>query len=753
MTDLTDGENSSKQQTDVQTMPKVEPLSYDLPLPSENVHSRVMVNNVASSSSSNTRSFIMEMGFEPYLVDRAIREHGEDNVDLILQTLFACSAPQKPKSEHCNSVDALFHNNNKLPADCGASETVDISDSSDSLDSLFGDDQETCSHFDRNRDVFLKEEPDVDSVTSEKKASLVAMSFSKDEVEFAMNELGVDASISDLVDFIFAAQIADNYAKGVNKPTPSDVGKDQQFSTEALFGTMEKTLVLFEMGFSEQQISTAIEKHGSEVPVSELAASIVAEEDTGTKTDKHLLAGSSLSNSTAGKYHSFHPSFVKAEEYSLDDVSCRNFDVLEKLKGKRPKEKCDDELCGLKIPKQEYNEDFSYFVAPVRSEATQRDSISYGGCHMQIRKKKIHRGAEQMGIYGPEKLPMPKSCRAYDDMLAKPPYFFFGNVISLTHESWVKISQFLYAVRPEFVSTDTFSALSREEGYVHNLPTQNRFHILPKPPMTIQEAIPRTAKWWPSWDTRKQLSALTAEATEMFQACERLGRMVGNSRGLLSVEQQSNLLHQCKMFNLLWVGPHKLAPIEPEDAERIFGYPVHHTRSAGFILADRLSSLKNCFQIDTLAYHLSVLKSLFPGGLTVLSIYSGIGGAELALYKLGIQLKVVVSIEPCEIRRRILKHWWEKRGITGELVQMESLGSRLAFNKLDGLIHKYGGFDIVIGQNPSTSSSRSSCSKKDKNSPGLDFQLFYEFVRALQLVRSTMEKNSCHCVGIKLGKI
>ena len=37
---------------------------------------------------------------------------------------------------------------------------------------------------------FYLQEPDVDSVTSEKKASLVAMSFSKDEVEFAMNELG-----------------------------------------------------------------------------------------------------------------------------------------------------------------------------------------------------------------------------------------------------------------------------------------------------------------------------------------------------------------------------------------------------------------------------------------------------------------------------------------------------------------------------------------------------------------------------------
>lgn len=36
----------------------------------------------------------------------------------------------------------------------------------------------------------------------------------------------------------------------------------QDSSTEAMFGTMEKTLVLLEMGFSEKEVSTAIEKCG-----------------------------------------------------------------------------------------------------------------------------------------------------------------------------------------------------------------------------------------------------------------------------------------------------------------------------------------------------------------------------------------------------------------------------------------------------------------------------------------------------------
>lgn len=457
---------------------------------------------------------------------------------------------------------------------------------------------------------------------------------------------------------------------------------------------------------------------------------------------QYFPGASNISNSTAGNYGSFDPSIVKAEEYCLDDISRKNFDFLEKLKGKRPNEKYVDEPCDLKRPKQEFDEDFSSSLSPTWLEARQKNSVSFDSHHMQIPKMKVQRRTEQMGTSGMEKMPMPKSCKAHDDMLAKPPYFFFGNVVALTHDSWVKISQFLYSVQPEFISTETFSALSRKEGYVHNLPMQNRFHILPKPPMTIQDAIPHTRKWWPSWDKRKQLSCISSETTEISQTCDRLGRMLDYSRGLLSVEQQANLLHHCQMLNLVWVGHHKLAPIEPEDLERILGYPVHHTRSVGFSLTERLLSLKSCFQIDTLAYHLSALKSLYPGGLTVLSIYSGIGGAEIALNRLGIRLKVVVSVEPCEIKRKILKHWWEKHGMSGELVQMESLWTRPASKMLEGLINKYNGFDIVIGQNPSTHSSGSSGTSSDRNNiSGLDFMLFYEFVRALQRVRSTMEKN------------
>ncbi|KAL0450679.1 UNVERIFIED_CONTAM: DNA (cytosine-5)-methyltransferase DRM2, partial [Sesamum latifolium] len=49
--------------------------------------------------------------------------------------------------------------------------------------------------------------------------------------------------------------------------------------------------------------------------------------------------------------------------------------------------------------------------------------------------------------------------------------------------------------------------------------------------------------------------------------------------------------------------------------------------------------------VDTVAYHLSVLKEIFPNGLNLLSLFSGIGGGEVALHRLGIKLKNVVSHE------------------------------------------------------------------------------------------------------------
>lgn len=438
---------------------------------------------------------------------------------------------------------------------------------------------------------------------------------------------------------------------------------------------------------------------------------------------------------------SFDPMKVKTEESSGGAVS-HDLDIdLGKYKGKRPKEEYIDELCNLKRPKQEYDEDLSSSLGPILLEARKVGSNSSSFRTPVPQRERGRKTGRMEEFEMSAKLSRTMSSRSVDQMVSKHPYFFYGNVMNLSQDSWIKISQFLYAMEPEFANSQLFSALSRKEGYVHNLPSENRFHILPKPPMTIQEAIPHTKRWWPSWDTRKQLGCISSEISGVSPLCDRLGKVLTNSRGLLSVEQQRDILYQCRTANLVWVGHNKLGPMEPEHLERILGYPLHHTRPFESSLRERLQSLKNCFQTDTLGYHLSVLKSLFLGGITVFSVYSGIGGAEISLHRLGIHLKGVVSVEPCETKRKVLKNWWQITSQTGELVQIESI-QKLASNKLDDLIAKFGGFDFVICQNSYTHSSKVPTTATNSDSLGdFDFSLFYEFVRILQRIRNTMERS------------
>lgn len=694
--------NSSNHEIGKAIVPKDEPL--DMELPSETMWSTQIGDNVASSSGSNLRSSFIGMGFLPSLVDKVIEENGEDDVDLLLETLFAYPALHKANSE-----------------------------SSDSLDSLFSDKDESGTP-QISAGIHLKEEPDVHvGIDEDKRASLLSMNFSVNEVNFAMDKLGEDAPVHEIVDFIIAAQMAENSENDLEEATHID----EETNTESLFGTMNTTLRLLEMGFSENQISSAIEKFGSEVPISELADSIFAGQiaDSCVENRKFSSNPSNMNGTeTRNDYRSFgrgvegglkrHSSdtfTVKKEEYGADDdYQPIDFGLGRDRKGKRPK--------------PEYFDDLSTSIGPMWLESRK------GGPKISSRQMPSHQVAEGLDKFGMPKVFKSSPCKSVDKMAAKPPYFFYGNVVNVSQNSWAKISQFLYGLEPEFVNTQFFSALSRKEGYMHNLPADNRFHIIPKSPLTIEDAIPQTKKWWPSWDTRKQLSCISTETSGISQLCDRLGKILISSHGLLSVEQQRDVLHQCRTMNLLWVGQYRLAPVEPEHLERIMGYPLHHTQSAEWSLVDRLQSFKNCFQTDTLGYHLSVLKSMFPGGLTVLSIFSGIGGAEVALHQLGIRLKGVVSVETNELTRKILKRWWQNTGQTGELVQMEDI-QKLTTNKLESLINKFGGFDFIICQNPCTYTWKNSKIVADSDSlAGFDFSLFYEFVRVLQRVRSMMER-------------
>ncbi|XP_031396141.1 probable inactive DNA (cytosine-5)-methyltransferase DRM3 [Punica granatum] len=670
-----------------------EDVDLDFELPFKTTFPRQTVDNGASSSGSNLRSLFIGMGFLPSLVDRVLEEKGEDlgdrTVDLLLETLIEYSGQPRSKSE-----------------------------SSDSLDRLFDDDDVTAPEVSKAQ---TKEENDFSNgVFDEKRASLRMMNFSANEIEFALSKLGENAEIDAMVDFIVAAQISERF-KGPHRSTDSSGVKNEDTSDEALFGTMEKTLRLLEMGFTENEISSAFERFGAQVSIAELADSIFAVR-YGEIDKDYRYSGSAMVE-------------VKSEDFTGDGPSQLNLIRLEEtLGGKRPKE---EYLCDYsdstphpsrfdfrairkgKKPKQELFDDSSSCVRSTLGEEEAEDTKSTG--------------------LGMQRMFQPSPSNGINQVAAKPPFFFYGSVVNISQDWWGKISQFLYGREPEFVNTQFFSAISRKEGYVHNLPTGNRFHILPKPPMTIEEAIPHTKKWWPSWDTRKQLSCISSETAGLSLLCERLGRVLTDSRGLLSSEQQRDILHHCRTLNLLWVGPRKLGPIEPEYLEAILGYPMNHTQVGENNSSERLQTLKHCFQINTLGYHLSVLKSMFPEGLTMLSLFTGIGGAEVALHRLEIKLKAVVSVEDSETKRKILKRWWESSGQTGDLVQIEAV-QRLTTNRLETLMKKFGGFDLVICQNPCIHSPNSKMAAEGDKFPGFDFSLFYEFVRVLQRVRSMMER-------------
>ncbi|KAE8736063.1 hypothetical protein F3Y22_tig00000205pilonHSYRG00005 [Hibiscus syriacus] len=79
------------------------------------------------------------------------------------------------------------------------------------------------------------------------------------------------------------------------------------------------------------------------------------------------------------------------------------------------------------------------------------------------------------------------------------------------------------------------------------------------------------------------------------------------------------ILDECRKWNLVWVGRNKVTPLEPDEVEMLIGFPKNHTREGGST------------------------RDMFPGGINVLSLFSGISDAEVAFYCLGIPLETDVQ--------------------------------------------------------------------------------------------------------------
>lgn len=133
------------------------------------------------------------------------------------------------------------------------------------------------------------------------------------------------------------------------------------------------------------------------------------------------------------------------------------------------------------------------------------------------------------------------------------------------------------------------------------------------------------------------------------------------------------------------------------------------------------------------------MKNLFPNGINLLSLFSGIGGAEVALHRLGIPLKNVVSVEIAEVNRNIIRSWWEQTNQRGQLIEIADV-QQVSIERLDQWISSFGGFDLVIGGSPCNNLAGSN--RVSRN--GLDGKhssLFYHYVRILDLVKTMMGRD------------
>ncbi|KAE8673297.1 hypothetical protein F3Y22_tig00111794pilonHSYRG00025 [Hibiscus syriacus] len=78
---------------------------------------------------------------------------------------------------------------------------------------------------------------------------------------------------------------------------------------------------------------------------------------------------------------------------------------------------------------------------------------------------------------------------------------------------------------------------------------------------------------------------------------------------------QNYVLDECQKWNLVWVRRNKVVPFKPDEVEMLLGFPKSHTRGGGSA------------------------RDMFPNGINILSLFSGISDAEVAFYCLGIPLK------------------------------------------------------------------------------------------------------------------
>lgn len=574
---------------------------------------------------------------------------------------------------------------------------------------------------------------------SSTKSRFVDMGYASALVEKAIRIHGTENE-ADILDYVLAYQAA-NYLSGSSDldssqrdsfPDPEgsecddtyNFGKTQvnnqehiassQFSKDPQLGDSQADYIkaqLLEMGYSESEVSSAVDINGIDSPIVELVDFIDAHR-RGVENYEFLEANQSFGNKG-----------LEAE----DENSC-----LREYRKRKQEDivlKAGSSSIKKKMPKAQEKK---LLKNKNIRETVQSEQVELNDENLMLPYPSL----EELIGFGVPGYPgsveqRPKEIKA---SMHGPPFFYYEHVAMAPKDVWETITRHFGGIGPEFVDSKSFSVCMRPRGYVHNLPIDGRSRVLPLPPMTIHEAFPHTKKFWPPWDNREKLNCMCpGRVSDVL--CQALRSILTTSEGNPTLHEQSHILENCKKWDLVWVGPDQMAPLEPNEIELILGFDKDHTRGASS-RTDRIQCLGNAFQIDTVAYHLSALKLFYPDGLNVLSLFSGIGGAEVALHRLGIHLKCVVSVEICPKNRLILSSWWIKTNQTGRLIQKEDV-QHLTRDVLQELVDMVGGFDLVIGGSP--------CNNLPGNNrigmDGLEAKrssIFYEFPRILNEVRQIM---------------
>jgi len=268
---------------------------------------------------------------------------------------------------------------------------------------------------------------------------------------------------------------------------------------------------------------------------------------------------------------------------------------------------------------------------------------------------------------------------------------------------------------------------------------------------------------WPAW-----------ASTAWFDNCLRaiVGLSCASPRSVTQIKQyikanpgtrlhkpsEKDVLKKIRVYNLV---PSRTGTtpdvLSVEKVEELMGFSRGHTGSCDqYHTTDhqRRKMLGDSFQVDTVAYLLTPILDLQragklpPEGITVLSLFDGIGGALVALHKIGVRLNRVITCEKDELRRMVVRNWMQKhapRAIHIEMVDIRDASKGPSSTAFIRNIMNKGPIHLVIGGSPCQNISMLNRVSSDKGSgrsgfSGDDSHLFFSYVTILRKCKEEHER-------------